>query len=221
MQQSTPSDEAEQVLLESSLTEIRATPQRRCRLAHHLCRRIRRSGKGFDVAIANPPYVQLEKSGGRLRRLYQDVGFATIAGRGDLYQLFYERGCQLLREDGLLAYITSNSWLRSDYGKSLRRYFSELHTPLRLLELGKDVFESAIVDSGVLFLRKGAGGGRIPSRRPRQAPAGHVPAPGRPVGRGATGWRSAVEHPLGAPSTVPWTRCGGKERRYIGSGTSA
>ena len=91
------------------------------------------------------------------RRAYDSVGFATLARMGDIYQLFYERGCQLLQTpNGILAYITSNSWLRVEYGKSLRRYFAENHTPVMLLELGKDVFESAIVDSGILILRTGA-----------------------------------------------------------------
>ena len=48
--------------------------------------------RGFDIAIANPPYVELQKDGGELRRLYQGVGYETIASRGDIYQLFYERG---------------------------------------------------------------------------------------------------------------------------------
>lgn len=132
---------------------------------------------GFDVAIANPPYVQLEKDGGRLRHLYEDIGFATIASRGDLYQLFYERGCQLLRERGLLGYITSNSWLRAEYGKPLRRYFAEEHTPLLYLDLGKDVFESAIVDSGVLLLRKGAGAVPFPAADMDKMPDSGFPPP--------------------------------------------
>ena len=54
-----------------------------------------------------------------------------------------------------MAYITSNSWLKAKYGQALRRYFSEQHTPLRLLEMGKDVFENAIVDTSILLLREG------------------------------------------------------------------
>ena len=115
--------------------------------------------RGFDIAIANPPYIQLQKDGGKLGNLYKDAGYQTFARTGDIYQLFYERGCQILKPShGLLTYITSNSWLKAEYGKPLRRYFSEKHTPLLLLELGKDVFESAIVDSGVLMLRTGGGG---------------------------------------------------------------
>ncbi len=112
--------------------------------------------KGFDVVLGNPPYVALQKNGGALGRLYQDAGFTTFARTGDVYQLFYERGCELLMPSaGLLAYITSNSWLKAEYGKSTRRYFSDNHTPLRLIELGKDIFESAIVDSSILIVRHG------------------------------------------------------------------
>ena len=111
---------------------------------------------GFDVVIANPPYVQLQRNSGELANLYQNVGYTTFARTGDIYQLFYERGFQLIKsEGGLLAYVTSNSWLKAEYGKTTRRYFAERHTPLYLLELGKDVFESAIVDSCVLIARAG------------------------------------------------------------------
>ena len=112
--------------------------------------------QGFDIAIANPAYIQLQGNGGRLGNLYRDAGYQTFARTGDIYQLFYERGCQLLKSShGLLAYITSNSWLKAEYGKATRRYFAAGHTPLLLLELGKDVFESAIVDSGILVLSTG------------------------------------------------------------------
>ncbi len=119
---------------------------------------------GFDVAVANPPYIQLEKDGGRLRKLYASCGYESHVARGDIYQLFYERGCQLLQsKGGLLAYITSNSWLRSRYGRTTRSYFSRNHAPLRWLDLGKSVFRSAIVDSGVLLLRTGGDATPFPS----------------------------------------------------------
>ena len=112
--------------------------------------------RGFDVVIGNPPYIQLQKNRGELRRRYQYADFETFASTGDIYQLFYEKGCQLLTPQcGLLCYITSNSWLRAEYGKSTRRYFSEQQTPLQLLEMGKDIFENAIVDTNILIVREG------------------------------------------------------------------
>ncbi len=111
---------------------------------------------GFDVVIANPPYVQLQRNSGELANQYRNVGYSTFARTGDIYQLFYERGCQLLNSaHGTLAYITSNSWLKAEYGKATRRYLSEQHTPTLLLEMGKDVFDEAIVDTSVLLLKRG------------------------------------------------------------------
>ena len=134
----------------------------------------------FDIAIANPPYIQLQGNGGRLGNLYRDTGYQTFARTGDIYQLFYERGCQVLKSShGLLAYITSNSWLKAEYGKATRRYFAAGHTPLLLLELGKDVFESAIVDSGILVLSTGGSTQAFPGvDLDRLATKEFPPAPG-------------------------------------------
>ena len=111
---------------------------------------------GFDVVIGNPPYIQLQQDGGRLRKIYQGAGYETFTSTGDIYQLFYEKAAQLLKpKKGLLSYISSNSWLRAQYGKSTRTYFSSHHTPLQLLEMGKDVFENAIVDTCILIARSG------------------------------------------------------------------
>ncbi len=119
---------------------------------------------GFDVVIGNPPYNQLQEDSGKLGNLYKNAGYVTFVRTGDIYQLFYERGCQMLYpQQGILAYITSNSWLKAEYGKKTRCYLGENHTPVALLELGKDVFESAIVDSSILVLRHGGNGKAFPA----------------------------------------------------------
>lgn len=119
---------------------------------------------GFDVVIGNPPYNQLQEDSGKLGNLYKNAGYVTFVRTGDIYQLFYEQGCQMLYpQQGILAYITSNSWLKAEYGKKTRCYLSKNHTPVVLLELGKDVFESAIVDSSILVLRHGGNGKAFPA----------------------------------------------------------
>ena len=111
---------------------------------------------GFDIVIGNPPYIQLQKNRGYAGNRYRDERYQTYRKTGDIYQLFYERGCELLKPDtGILAYITSNSWLKAEYGKPLRRWFAEQHTPLQLIEMGKDVFENANVDTSVLIVKNG------------------------------------------------------------------
>ena len=113
---------------------------------------------GFDVVIGNPPYIQLQKNEGRAGKRYKDAGYETFVRTGDIYQLFYERGCNLLKPGtGTLSYITSNSWLKAEYGKTLRQWFTEYHMPLQLIEMGRNVFENAIVDTAVLIVRNGKG----------------------------------------------------------------
>ena len=111
---------------------------------------------GFDLVIGNPPYIQLQNEGGKLGNYYKNGGYSTFSKSGDIYQLFYERGCQLLKaQHGFLSFITSNSWLKAKYGGKLRRYFYQHQSPMKLLEVGKDVFENAIVDVSILILRSG------------------------------------------------------------------
>ena len=108
--------------------------------------------EGFDVVIGNPPYIQLQKNGGRLGKRYKDADYTTFVRSGDIYQLFYERGCQLLAAGGHLCYITSNKWMRSGYGAKLRDYLCTQTQPECLLDLGPDVFDAA-VDTNVLLIR--------------------------------------------------------------------
>jgi hypothetical protein len=108
---------------------------------------------GFDVIIGNPPYVQIQSSK-ILSDSLQNAGFKTFERTSDLYCLFYELGNKILKQNGILGFITSNKWMRANYGKSLRKYLLENTNPYLLLDLGAGIFESATVDSNILFLIK-------------------------------------------------------------------
>jgi len=112
-----------------------------------------REKNGFDVIIGNPPYIQLQKDGGRLAGLYSKLGFQTFQRTGDIYALFYEKGIRMLKPGGHLCFITSSKWMRSGYGRSLRRLFSSFN-PVVLISLGPGVFESATVDTNILIIQK-------------------------------------------------------------------
>ena len=107
---------------------------------------------GFDVAIGNPPYIQLQRDNGRLGNLYQDAGFDTFTRTGDIYCLFYEKAHQLLKNKGHACLITSNKWMRAGYGRNLRVYFVTLTQPVQLLDMGPDVFD-ATVDTNILLFQ--------------------------------------------------------------------
>jgi len=108
---------------------------------------------GFDVLIGNPPYIQLMKLKGS--EIYAKQNFNTYSKSTDLYCLFYEKGIQLLKEKGNLNYITSNSWMRTKYGRDLRILFREKFNPLTLVNFEDvQIFENAVVESNILIIEK-------------------------------------------------------------------
>lgn len=107
---------------------------------------------GFDIVIGNPPYIQLQADRGKLANLYAPCGYETFNRMGDIYCLFYERGCKLLKQGGVLDYITSNKWMRAGYGKELRTYLTGCTNPIRIIDFGEThVFESATVMTNILL----------------------------------------------------------------------
>ena len=120
--------------------------------------------EGFDILIANPPYIQLQKalpSGKKIGDDYQKCGYETFVKTGDIYCLFYERGCKLLKDNGFLIYITSNKWMRAGYGEALRAYLSKKTNPKLLIDFaGQKVFDSATVDVNILMLEKASNEGK-------------------------------------------------------------
>ncbi|MBR5060601.1 MAG: N-6 DNA methylase [Prevotella sp.] len=109
---------------------------------------------GFDVVIGNPPYVQLQGMGDQ-GKAYAECGFEVYNKSADLYCLFYEQGCKLLKDKGMLGFIASNKWLKINYGMPLRKYITTKMNPLLLIDFpGVPVFEDATVDPQILVAQK-------------------------------------------------------------------
>jgi hypothetical protein len=111
---------------------------------------------GFDIMIGNPPYRQLQQMKDEADIL-QEADFETFSKSGDIYCLFYEQGNKLLKQNGLLCYITSNSWMKTKYGKLLRQYFSAQTNPIKLLNFeDTKIFQTAVVETNILLAQKSA-----------------------------------------------------------------
>ena len=97
---------------------------------------------GFDIILANPPYV---KAGSFFmdRRAMKQVYGAHFDGRSDLYIYFYYRALQLLKNNGTLVFISSNKWVQAGFGDKLRK------------ELLNKTEISSIVDFGSEYVFKG------------------------------------------------------------------
>lgn len=107
--------------------------------------------KGFDVVIGNPPYVQIQKFAKAQKDKWVAQNFQTYAATADIYCLFYERGAQLLKEGGHLSYITSNNWMRANYGKKLRDFLSSTVNTKQVLDFGMGLnFNAAAALTNIL-----------------------------------------------------------------------
>lgn len=79
---------------------------------------------GFDIVIANPPYVdseQMVKSEPEIRKLYAKL-YTTAKGNWDLFVIFVEKGINLVRENGVLTFIIPNKVLSTNYTKDIRKF---------------------------------------------------------------------------------------------------
>ena len=110
--------------------------------------------EGFDIVIGNPPYVQIQKLKSK-QKDFENQNYKTYQRTGDIYCLFYERAIDLLKQDGILCFITSNKWMRAGYGESMRNYFIEKTNPLQLIDFGGvQIFDNATVDTNILITQK-------------------------------------------------------------------
>ena len=109
---------------------------------------------GFDIVIGNPPYVRQEKIK-HLKPSLQQQNYQTFTSTADLYVYFYEKGHQLLKNAGILSFISSNKWMRAKYGENLRRFLKNDTAILKIIDFsGYRVFEQTVDTNIILFSKK-------------------------------------------------------------------
>ncbi|NWJ97330.1 MAG: N-6 DNA methylase [Chloroflexi bacterium] len=82
--------------------------------------------QGFDIVIANPPYVDSEKMV-KLDRNYRELLksiYASAKGNWDLFVVFIDKGISLLNQTGTLFYIIPNKLLAAPYAAAIREIIS-------------------------------------------------------------------------------------------------
>ncbi|MGC8942419.1 MAG: Eco57I restriction-modification methylase domain-containing protein, partial [Sulfurihydrogenibium sp.] len=105
---------------------------------------------GFDIVIGNPPYVRQERIKD-IKEILKKQGYKVFELRADLYVYFYEKGIELLKDKGILSYITSNKWLRAKYGENLRKYLKENTKIIKVIDFsGYSVFKQT-VDTNIII----------------------------------------------------------------------
>lgn len=110
---------------------------------------------GFDVVIGNPPYVMLQNLETREVFEYALRKFQSAKYKIDTYQIFTEQSIKLLKEQGLLGFITPNTFLKNIHAEPLRKYILDTTSIKEILLFNYSVFAAASVDTCIFILEKG------------------------------------------------------------------
>jgi hypothetical protein len=119
--------------------------------------------EGFDVAIANPPYVRHEAIKD-FKPLLKAQSYECFEGVADLFVYFYEKSVKLLRTGGVLSFISSNKYYRAGYGEKLRAFLARELTLHQLLDFGDAPVFEAIAYASILIGSRAVPGTNASSR---------------------------------------------------------
>ncbi len=110
---------------------------------------------GFDVVLANPPYVRQEEIDKDVKKKLLALYSEAMTGKSDLFVAFYARALQLLKDGGTHVFVCSNSWLDVGYGGKLQGYLlNNSHVSAIYDSAIERQFASADINTIISFIHK-------------------------------------------------------------------
>lgn len=107
----------------------------------------------FDYVIANPPYIRTQILGSsKAQEISSKLG---LTGRIDIYYAFIVCTGEVLKENGIAGYITSNKFLTIKSGSSVRDYILDNYCIHRITDFGDTKLFSASVLPCITVFSKG------------------------------------------------------------------
>ena len=102
----------------------------------------------FDIVIGNPPY------GANIDNLiatYEGVFPNTSHGYKDIYKYFFDFSLGINKDNGVISFITPNTYLRQPRYGDLRRLLLS-HSIIQILDLGEGIFKEAVVPVSITLV---------------------------------------------------------------------
>ncbi len=107
---------------------------------------------GFDVVIGNPPYVSLENIPDLDKDFFRNT-YNVLDRKYDTSVIFNLRGLGLLRNNGVLGFITTITWQTGENYIKLREYLFAKFDLVQIINLPFNVFADAYVDTGIVVFK--------------------------------------------------------------------
>lgn len=109
---------------------------------------------GFDVVVGNPPYIRNTELDNK-DKTYFIKNYKGAYKQYDIYLLFFEKGLNLLKNNGFLGFITPNKFMVSDYAINLRNILLKESKISLILDVSDIiVFEDASTYPAITIIKK-------------------------------------------------------------------
>jgi len=113
---------------------------------------------GFDCVIGNPPYITI---GGKEDTMFlpNEVdyllnNYLTKEYKPNFWAYFYERGYNLLKQNGIISYIVPRTFIDNVYYNQLRSFFALKSEIVEISKLNYEVFEQATTGGSSICIFK-------------------------------------------------------------------
>jgi hypothetical protein len=103
---------------------------------------------GFDIVIGNPPYVSTKG----VKENYKEILKKYFGFADDLYNHFYFKGIDILKEKGILTFISSKTFWTIQTKKNLRKLILK-HKLIQLVDTANPFF-AQMVDTCIAIIKK-------------------------------------------------------------------
>lgn len=113
-----------------------------------------KSFSGFDIILGNPPYVCSRHLSRETKNKLAKWEVCN-SGHPDLYIPFFQIGIESLAKNGMLGFITMNSFFKSLNGRAIRKYFQDLSLEFKVIDFGTvQVFKSRYTYTCICLIEK-------------------------------------------------------------------
>ena len=108
---------------------------------------------GFNIILGNPPYVCARNLNIETKKLLKNWSVSST-GNSDLYIPFFQIAIENLASEGILGYITMNTFFKSLNGRALREYFQNKQLNFQIIDFGcEQIFRSRNTYTCICFIK--------------------------------------------------------------------
>lgn len=112
----------------------------------------------FDIIAGNPPYVGHKNSTAAYKKTLYEKYPDVFYDKSDISYCFFKKSADILKEDGIMTFITSRYFMEAMYADKLRKFLKQNFQILSLADYsGNTVFKDAMISPAVIILSNNTG----------------------------------------------------------------